>query len=70
MEHVLRKAGDKTSHPYVLKLAPTGTAANIIKGQTMHNAFDFNFGNEFCEMKNRFGKSNFNSIKMGIPPLM
>ena len=69
VEHILRKSGDKTSHPYVLKLAPTGTAANIIKGQTMHNAFGFNFGNEFYSLtdKNRDSKRTLlQNLKMVI----
>ena len=47
IEKILRKSGDDPNHPYCLKVAYTGTAAANIKGQTLHNAFSFNFGNTF-----------------------
>ena len=37
IEKILRKPGDDPSHPYVLKLAYTGTAAANIRGQTLHS---------------------------------
>ena len=50
IEKVLRKEGDDPNNPYLIKAAFTGTAAANIKGQTMHNAFSFNFGNEFLSL--------------------
>ena len=47
MEKILRSPGDNPNHPYITNAAFTGTAAANIKGQTLHNAFSFNFGNEF-----------------------
>ena len=47
MEKVLRKPGDNPDHPYIIKAAFTGTAAANIKGQTLHSAFSFSFGNNF-----------------------
>ena len=50
MEKVLRTPGDNPNHPYILKVAFTGTAAANIRGQTMHSAFSFNFGNDFFSL--------------------
>ena len=50
MEKVLRTPGDNPDHPYIIKAAFTGTAAANIKGQTLHNAFGFGFGNEFFSL--------------------
>ena len=50
MEKIFRKPGDNPSHPYMLKVAFTGTAAANIKGQTLHSAFSFSFGNEFFSL--------------------
>ena len=60
LEKILRKPGDNPDHPYLLKVAFTGTAAANIGGQTMHSAFSFNFGNEFFSLgdKSRDEKRN------------
>ena len=50
MERIFRTSGDNPNHPYILKVAFTGTAAAKIKGQTLHSAFSFNFGNEFLSL--------------------
>ena len=50
MEKIFRTPGDDPNHPYILKTAFTGTAAANIKGQTLHTAFSFNFGNEFISL--------------------
>ena len=50
MEKIFRAPGDNPNHPYILKAAFTGTAAAKIKGQTLHSAFSFNFGNEFLSL--------------------
>ena len=39
----LQKEGDNTDFPLVLKVAPTGTAASNIEGQTLHTAFSFSY---------------------------
>ena len=39
--------------PYILLCAPTGTAAVNIKGQTLHSAFSFSFGNEFFSLNDK-----------------
>ena len=36
-------SGDNTDSPCVIKVAPTGTAASNIEGQTLHTAFSFSF---------------------------
>ena len=40
---LLQKEGDNPDCPCVLKVAPTGTAASYIDGQTLHTAFSFSF---------------------------
>jgi hypothetical protein len=50
---ILRKPGDNPNHPYVLVAAPTGTAAANVKGQTMHSAFSFPFGNEHYSLSDK-----------------
>ena len=53
MEKVLRTGGDNPDHPYIIKAAFTGTAAANIKGQTLHSAFSFSFGNEFFSLSDK-----------------
>ena len=50
VEKILRTTGDDPSSPYIIRAAFTDTAAANIRGQTMHNAFSFNFGNEFMSL--------------------
>ena len=50
IEKILRTSGDNPDNPYIIKTAFTGTAAANIKGQTLHNAFSFSFGNEFFSL--------------------
>ena len=38
--------GDTCYSPYVVIVAPTGSAAANIRGQTLHSAFNLNWGNE------------------------
>ena len=40
---ILQKEGDNTDCPCVIKVAPTGTAAANIEGQTLHTAFSFSY---------------------------
>ena len=53
VERILRQVGDNPNHPYILKLAFTGTAAANIRGQTLHSAFSFNFGNAFISLNDK-----------------
>ena len=50
---ILQKPGDNPEHPYVIVAAPTGTAAANVKGQTMHSAFAFPFGNEHFSLSDK-----------------
>ena len=47
MERLFRQTGDNPNYPYILRLAYTGTAANIINGQTIHSTLRLRFGNKF-----------------------
>ena len=47
MERIFRQTGDNPNYPYILRLAYTGTAANIISGQTLHSTLKLPFGNKF-----------------------
>ena len=40
---ILQKEGDHSHSPCVIKVAPTGTAAANIEGQTLHTAFSFSY---------------------------
>ena len=53
IERILRSPGDNPEHPYCLKAAFTGTAAANIKGQTLHSAFSFSFGNDFFSLSDK-----------------
>ena len=45
-EKIFRTSGDAPNQPYVLKLAFTGSASKIIRGQTIHSVFHFQFSND------------------------
>ena len=67
IERILRCSGDNPEHPYCLKAAFTGTAAANIKGQTLHSAFSFSFGNDFfslADKKETRGGSNYLTFKL------
>ena len=53
LERIFRRPGDNPDHPYIIKAAFTGTAAANIKGQTLHSAFSFSFGNEFFSLSDK-----------------
>ena len=61
---ILQTSGDSPDCPYVIVAAPTGTAAANVKGQTMHTAFGFSFGNEHYSLsdKKRDEKEQFYRI--------
>ena len=50
---ILQTSGDSTDTPYLLITGPTGTAAANIKGQTLHTAFGFSFGNEHYSLSDK-----------------
>ena len=43
VERILRKDGDESGCPYIIKCAPTGAAASLIEGMTLHKAFGFKY---------------------------
>merc|ERR1711942_435252 len=66
---LLQKPGDDPECPYVLVAAPTGTAASKIRGQTMHSAFSFSFGNEFFSLSDKIRdkkRTQFKNLKVVI----
>ena len=50
---ILKKEGDNPEFPYVVVTAPTGTAASKVRGQTLHSAFGFNFGNKHFSLSDK-----------------
>ena len=52
-ERILRKLGGNPNKPRVIICAPTGKAAAIINGITIHSAFNFKFGNDFVPLSDK-----------------
>ena len=51
VEHILTTNDNRDANkPFVVRCAPTGSAAKIIDGHTLHSAFQFNFGNDHMPM--------------------
>ena len=50
---ILQQSGDDPDCPHVMLCAPTGTAAVNIKGQTLHSAFGFTFGDEHYSLSDK-----------------
>ena len=50
---IMQEPGEDPDHPYILLCAPTGTAAVNIKGQTLHSAFGFTFGDEHYSLSDK-----------------
>ena len=46
-------SGDNTDSPCVIKVAPTGTAASNIEGQTLHTAFSFSFDGKMYSLTDK-----------------
>ena len=63
MEKIFRSPGDNPDHPYIIKAAFTGTAAANIKGQTLHHAFSFGFGNEFFSLSDNARDEHQSELK-------
>ena len=53
MHLILQSSGDDPDCPYIIVAAPTGTAAANVRGQTMHTAFGFSFGNEHFSLSDK-----------------
>ena len=53
MEKIFCKEGDNPEHPYILVCVPTGTAAAVIHGQTLHHSLSFNFGNGYMSLSDK-----------------
>ena len=60
---ILQQEGDSPDCPYVLVAAPTGTAAAKIRGQTMHSAFRFSFGNEYFSLSDKIRDQKRTQLK-------
>ena len=68
-EKILRKSGDSPNHPRVLVCAPTGKAASLIGGITLHSCFDFKFGLEHRALSDKSlakFRENFKHLKLLI----
>ena len=50
---ILQTSGDNPECPYIFVTAPTGTAAANVRGQTLHSAFGFNFGNDHFSLSDK-----------------
>ena len=60
---ILQQPGDDPDCPYIIVAAPTGTAAAHVRGQTMHTAFGFSFGNEFYSLSDKVRDKKRNLLK-------
>ncbi len=68
-EYFLRKAGDDPSKPRILIITPTGMAACVIDGITIHAAFDFAFSDEYkglSDQKMAMFRSKFEHLTLII----
>ena len=50
---ILQSPGDNPDCPYLIVTGPTGTAAANVRGQTLHTAFGFSFGNEHYSLSDK-----------------
>ena len=60
---VLQQPGDDPECPYLIVAAPTGTAAANVRGQTMHSAFNFSWGNEHFSLSDKIRNLKRNLLK-------
>ena len=62
-EYFLRTGDNRhPDQPLVMKVAPTGKAASIIQGLTLHSAFHFNFGNEYRSLSDQLKENMRNDL--------
>ena len=47
---ILMGSGVDTGLPFIIKCAPTGAAASIIEGMTLHTAFNLDFKGKFFSL--------------------
>ena len=69
-EHWLQVDSNRDpSHPHVIKVAPTGRAAKVIGGLTIHTAFSMNFGNvhfSLADHKRDIRRSQLSEVQIVI----
>ena len=53
LQLIMQQPGDNPECLHVMLCAPTGTAAVNIKGQTLHSAFSFTFGDEHYSLSDK-----------------
>ena len=63
VELTLRKSGDESGQPYVIKTAPTGAAASLIEGMTLHKAFNFDFSGKFHSLSDKMRDKKRTELK-------
>ena len=69
MERIFRQEGDNPEHPYILPAAPTGAAAAVIDGNTLHSTFGLNFSNEYitlCDKQKQLRRTVLKNLKVLI----
>ena len=68
-QKILLQPGDNPDHPYVVKTAFTGTAASLIKGQTLSKMFSFAFNCEATPVSDKtrdLRRCDMQNLKMVI----
>ena len=60
---ILQQSRGDQECPYIIVAAPTGTAAAKVRGQTMHSAFGFSFGNEHFSLSDKVRDKKRNLLK-------
>ncbi len=63
VEYFLRTDNNRNpNQPVILKVAPTGKAASLIQGMTLHHAFHFKFSNEYTSLPDSLRESMRNDL--------
>ena len=63
IEKYLRREGDNPDSPRCCVVAPTGAAASIVNGDTLHHVFNFQFGNEYFSYPDRLRDKRRDQLK-------
>ena len=63
---VLIASGSELEKPKTLVVAPTGMAASLVNGNTLHSAFKLNFGDEIIAL----GDSSLDSLRNSLEDLV